>query len=156
MNLWIWGKVEWFRVKIYSIRSLDMGCGERCNCARWERCKLLMSVVATLASSWSRVQCRPSATIQNAHIVEYMNKWESQHLQRMPQWGRNANGLYCRHKCIMYSCIYARLITWCRTPSCMRPYLETTTRSCTSYPHIIGLQLLSSSSCHYYIIMIWC
>jgi hypothetical protein len=29
-----------------------------------------------------------------------------EHLQCKPRWGRNTNGLYYKHMCIMYLCIY--------------------------------------------------
>ena len=67
---WIFG----FRVKIVVV-EFDLWIRDAVSIGivwinlRWERCKLLMSVVAILASLWSRVQCCPSGTIQ-MHILQ--------------------------------------------------------------------------------------
>ena len=42
----------------------------------------------------------------NAHAAKHRNKGRVEHLQCMPWWRGNANGLYYKHMCIINSCIY--------------------------------------------------
>ena len=51
-------------------------------------------------------QLQKFCTIQMHMLQNIGTNGRIKPLQCMPQWGRNVNGLYYKHMCIMYSCIY--------------------------------------------------
>jgi hypothetical protein len=60
----------------------------------------------------------------NAYIAKPWNKWESTILTTYAMVGKNYQWGILQHMCIMYSCIYPRLTTWCWTPSCLQPIIK--------------------------------
>ena len=42
----------------------------------------------------------------NAQLQSITTNGREEYLQRMPQWGENANGFNYKHMCIIYSCVH--------------------------------------------------